>query len=81
MVKIENVEELKRIKESTYGFIIILDTSFKATMHKSNCKLITEKSYLKSKEINAETKFHWYSTFLLAEKEFTNIKQCKTCNQ
>ena len=80
MVKIENAEELQKIMETNFGFVIILDTQSKATIHKSNCAQITKAEYLQSKKIDNITKFHWFSTFALAEKEFANILSCKMCN-
>ena len=79
MVNIENTEELQKIKKSNYGFVTITDSQSKVTIHKSNCAQITEKEYLQSKKIDDITKFHWFSTFALAEKEFGNILSCKVC--
>ena len=79
MVNIENEEELQKIKNSNYGFVLI-DLHSKAVIHKSNCAQITEEEYLQSKKDDNVTKFHWFSTFALAEKEFDNISSCKICN-
>lgn len=80
MVKIQSVDELKRIKQTLFGFVIVIDTQDKATMHKSNCKFIKEDNFLESKKLDSATKFHWFSTYRLAEKEFKNISSCKNCN-
>ncbi len=80
MVKIESEEELQKIMESDYGFVVILDTPSKAIIHKSKCTLITEEQYLQSRKADDITKFHWFSTFASAEKEFDNILSCKACN-
>ena len=80
MVKIESVEELNRIKKSNYGFVITLDEHSKAVMHKTNCDFLTEENYLNGKKTDDVTKFHWHSTFSLAEKEFPKITSCNICN-
>jgi len=46
MVKIENIEELRKIKESNYGFVIII-THTKSIIHNTDCKLIFEQDFLK----------------------------------
>jgi len=80
MVKIQSTEEFRRIKESDYGLLVILDDKLNPTMHKTNCSQITKDSYFYSKKILGETKFHWFSSYSLAEKEFENILVCKNCN-
>ncbi len=80
MVKIQSTEEFRRIKESDYGLLIILDDKLNPTMHKTNCSQVTKDSYFYSKKILGETKFHWFSSYSLAEKEFENILVCKNCN-
>jgi len=80
MVKIQSTEEFRRIKESNYGLLVILDDKLNPTMHKTNCSQITKDSYFYSKKILGETKFHWFSSYSLAEKEFENILVCKNCN-
>jgi hypothetical protein len=76
MVNIESVEELRKIKESRYGFVIILSESM-PIIHTTNCKLIFENDFLKN---NKNSTFHWFSSYLLAEKELGDIKSCKLCN-
>ena len=80
MVKIQSTEEFRRIKESNYGLLVILDDKLNPTMHKTNCSQITKDSYFYSKKILGETKFHWFSSYSLAEKEFEDILICKNCN-
>lgn len=77
MVKIENIEELRNIKESNYGFVIII-TNTKAIIHNTDCKLIFEQDFLKDDDNGS--KYHWFSTYSLAEKELGDIKSCKLCN-
>ena len=76
MVKIESVEELKKIKVSNFGFVIILSESL-SIIHSTNCKLIFEKDFLKNNIIQTH---HWFSTHFLAEKELGDLKSCKLCN-
>ncbi len=76
MVKIESVEELRKIKESDYGFVIIFLEST-PVIHKTNCKLIFENDFIKNNKILTH---HWFSSYSLAEKELENIKSCKLCN-
>ena len=76
MVKIESVEELRKIKESNYGFVIILSESM-PVIHTTNCKLIFENDFIKN---NKNITYHWFSTYFLAEKELTDIQSCKLCN-
>ena len=76
MVKIESVEELRKIKQSNYGFVIILSEPM-PIIHTTNCKLIFENDLIKNNKIS---NFHWFSTYFLAEKELVNIKSCKLCN-
>ena len=80
MVKIQSAEEFRRIKESNYGLLVILDNKEIPTMHKTNCVQVTEDSYLDNKKSSNEIKFHWFSSYSLAEKEFENILVCKNCN-
>ena len=79
MVKIQSTEEFKRIKESDYGLLVILDDKLNPTLHKTNCVKITEDNYLLSKKNSNEPKFYWFSSFSLAEKEFENIQICTDC--
>ncbi len=76
MVKIQSVEELRKIKESNYGFVIITSEA-KPVIHETNCKLIFENDFLKNKDALV---YHWFSSFALAEKELENIESCKLCN-
>lgn len=76
MVKIENIEELRKIKESNYGLIIIFSKTM-PIIHSPKCKLIFENDFLKNNKI---TTYHWFSSYSLAEKELGNIKSCKLCN-
>ena len=80
MVKIQSIEEFKRIKESDFGLLVVLDDKLNPTMHKTNCSQVNEVSYLIIKKKSNETKFHWFSSYSLAEKEFENILVCKNCN-
>lgn len=77
MVKIDNIEELRKIKESNYGFVIII-THTKSIIHNTDCKLIFERDFLT--DGNKDSKYHWFSTYSLAEKELGDIKSCKLCN-
>jgi len=79
MVKIQSTEEFRRIKESNFGLLVILDDKLNPTMHKTNCSQVTKDSYFYSKKIPSKTKFHWFSSYSLAEKEFENILVCKNC--
>ena len=76
MVKIERVEELRKIKESNFGFIILFSESM-PIIHTTNCKLIFENDFLRNNKIQPH---HWFSTHLLAEKELGDLKSCKLCN-
>ena len=80
MVKIQSTEEFKRIKESNYGLLVVLDDKLNPTMHKTNCSQINEDGYPYSEKNSNKTKFHWFSSYSLAEKEFENILVCKNCN-
>lgn len=75
MVTIERIEELRKIKESNYGFVIILAESM-PVIHTTNCKLIFENDFVKNNKILT---FHWFSSYLLAEKELGDIQSCKLC--
>ena len=75
MVKIESVEELRKIKVSNYGFVIILSKTM-PVIHTTNCKLIFENDFTKNKET---TPYHWFSSFALAEKELGELDSCKLC--
>ena len=76
MVKIENVEELRKIKESNYGFVIIHSESI-PVIHTTNCKLIFENDFIKNNKI---LPYHWFSSYALAEKELGDLESCKLCN-
>jgi len=51
----------------------------KPTMHKTKCEQVTEDAYQNTQNDN-ESKFHWFSSNSLIEKEFPNIGSCKNCN-
>ena len=76
MVKIQSVDELKKIKESNFGFVIIQSESV-PIIHKTDCKLIFENDFKQNHETSA---YHWFSTYSLAEKELGEIQSCKLCN-
>jgi len=76
MVKIESIEELRKIKESNFGFIILLSESM-PIIHTTNCKLIFENDFLRNNKIQPH---HWFSTHLLAEKKLGDLKSCKLCS-
>ena len=80
MVKVENVQELKRIIESNFGYIVTSDMKKNFHIHKPNCTIVTEKNYLENIKNNNLIKYHWFSTFVLAEKEFKDVIPCKECN-
>ncbi len=50
MVKIQSTEEFRRIKESNFGLLVILDDKLNPTMHKINCSQVTKDSYFYSKK-------------------------------
>ncbi len=77
MVKIENVEELRKIKESDYGFVIIVEED-NSMIHLTNCKFILENDFLQ--DINNSLNYHWFSTYSLAQKELGDLNSCKICN-
>ncbi len=76
MVKIESIEELRKIKKSNYGFVIILSKSM-PLIHTTDCKLIFESDFIKNDKI---TPYHWFSSHSLAEDELGDLKSCKLCN-
>jgi len=78
MVKIENLEEFTRIKESDVGYVVIIKEGSTATIHTTKCKLLEE---LYNEDIKEEKMviFHWFQTVSLAEKEFPNLIFCQTC--
>ena len=76
MVTLESVEELRKIKKSDFGFVILLSESM-PIIHTTNCKLIFENDFLQNNKIQSH---HWFSTHLLAEKELGDLKSCKLCN-
>ena len=45
MVKIQSTEEFKRIKESNYVLLVVLDDKLNQTMHKTNCSQVNEDGY------------------------------------
>ncbi len=76
MVKISNVDEFNRIKESDFGFIVISDD--KSIIHRPSCKSVKFDDFIKTK--SDIEKYHWFSTISLAEKEFSQITSCQNCN-
>jgi hypothetical protein len=80
MVKIENLNELERIKKENFGLVVIIDDQSNAVLHLPNCKMITNEEYLHSKKKFDISRFFWFSTFSLAEREFKIIISCKSCN-
>ena len=76
MVKIENIDELKKIKESDYGFVIVVED--KPIIHLSNCNVISEKDF--QLKTNNSTIYHWFSTYSLAQTELGDLKSCNMCN-
>ncbi len=77
MVKIENVEELRKIKESDYGFVIIFE-DVKRTIHSTSCKVISENDFLQKN--NNSSNYHWFSTYYLAQNELGDLNSCNLCN-
>ena len=75
MVKIENVEEFRKITESDYGFVIIIDEN--PTIHLSNCKIVSEINF---QQKNTNSVFHWFSTYSLAQKELGDLNSCSICS-
>jgi len=76
MVKISNVDEFNRIRESDFGFIVISDDN--SIIHKPSCESVKVDDFIKTK--SAIEKYHWFSTISLAEKEFSQITSCQNCN-
>jgi hypothetical protein len=76
MVKIGNVEELEKIKESDYGFVIIIKNN-QRTIHLSNCKNISKSNFLQ--ENKNLSNYHWFSTHSLAQKELGDLYSCQDC--
>lgn len=77
MVKIGNIEELRKVKESDYGFVIVVEEN-KPTIHLTSCKIISESDFLQ--EINNSLNYNWFSTYSLAQKELGDLLSCKICN-
>ncbi len=77
MVKIGNAEELRKITESDYGFVIIIEEE-KPTIHLTNCKIISKNNFIQ--EINYSSNYHWFSTYSLAQKELGDLNSCKICS-
>jgi len=76
MVKILNMDELNRIKESDFGFIVISDDN--SIIHRPSCKNVKFDDFIKTKSVTE--KYHWFSTISLAETEFSQITSCQNCN-
>ena len=79
MVKIENVDELKRIIESDYGYVVILNSNMNPLMHKTKCDQVTEDFFKNNLKNKKDSKFHWFSSYSIAEKEFSELEACKSC--
>ncbi|RDJ31045.1 MAG: hypothetical protein DWQ18_04365 [Crenarchaeota archaeon] len=77
MVKIINIEEFENIIKSNYGYMIIKNKE-SVIIHETKCIEINKEKFSNSE--NEDTEFHWFSTISLAEKKFTDIKNCKICN-
>jgi hypothetical protein len=77
MVKIENIEELSKIRESDYGYVIFFEDD-KLTIHLTNCDVISEKDFLQDSKNSLD--YHWFSTYSLAQKELGDLNSCKICN-
>ena len=78
MVKIENIDELKRIIESDYGYVVI-DSNMQPIMHTTKCDQVTEDYFENILKNEKESKFHWFSSYAIAEKEFSELESCKNC--
>ena len=76
MVEIENLDELRKVKESDYGFVIIIEDD-KPVIHISNCKTISENDFSVKK---TSSNYHWFSTYSLAQKELGDLESCIVCN-
>ena len=79
MVKIENIEELKRIIESDYGYVVIHESDLQPIIHKTKCEQVSEENFLKNQKNENDSKYHWFSSYSIAEKEFSDIESCKNC--
>ena len=79
MVKIGSVEEFNRIKESEYGFILIVKNG-ENVLHKPQCEKFSADDFIDSNKLENNTQFNWFSTVALVEKEFIEIKSCESCN-
>lgn len=80
MVRISNLEEYKRIKESDFGFLIIPDNSKDMVIHSPSCNLLGADDYIEQREKSPESiELHWFSTIAMAEKKFDDIHACDKC--
>ena len=79
MVKIGNVDEFNRIKESEFGFILVSKNG-ECAIHKPQCTKITAEDFIDSIKSDSPFSYHWFSTVALIEKEFSEIKSCDVCN-
>ena len=77
MVKIKSIDELKQIKKTNFGFIIVSAESIQ-TIHTPNCTIVSEKEY--NQNSDGSIIYHWFSSHSLAEKELGDITMCKICN-
>ncbi len=77
MVEIANEEEFMKIKESDYGFVIIVEDDT-PTIHLTSCKIFSKNDA--KLEINNSINYHWFSTYSLAQKELGDLNSCNVCN-
>ena len=80
MVKIQNLDELKRIQESNFGFIITRTKNLPPTIHQPTCKSVKKEDFESNLRENQDSEFFWFSSISLAEKEIEGIVMCKNCN-
>ncbi len=78
MVKIENVDEVSRIIESNFGFIVETQDTIN-TIHETNCSTISPNKFIDKTQRGKNFKFCWFSSIALAEKEFPDLKSCSQC--
>ena len=57
MVKIQSTEEFRRIKESNYGLLVILDDKLNPTMHKTNCSQVLKIVIFTAKKVLVKQNF------------------------
>ena len=78
MVKIENLDEFNRIKDSKFGYVVFSSKDY-SIIHKPECNDFSTDDFIDAKPEN-EKSFHWFSTLALVEKEFPQCTSCKFCN-